>query len=101
MGAAVPPGLFAAYTGDDLTVIPAAWDLVEGHRRAVNLEMVRPGGFLTTPEPGIYIAGIDVAYTLGDAAADQVGVLLARADFAQPPVSAESATSYYSWWYGV
>ncbi len=95
------PGLFAAYTSAHLAVILAAWDLIEGHGRAVNLEMIRPGGFLNTPDPGIYIAGIDAADTLGDAAADQVGALLARADFAQPPVSAESATSYYSWWYGV
>lgn len=95
------PGLFAAYTRAELAVILAAWDLVEGHDRVVNLEMVRPRGFLNTPEPGIYIAGIDAADTLGDAAAGQVGALLARADFAQPPVSAGLATSYYSWWYGV
>ncbi|MGW5440482.1 hypothetical protein [Nocardia asteroides] len=95
------PGLFATYTRADLAVILAAWDLVEGHDRAVNLEMVRPGGFLNTPEPGIYIAGIDAADTLGDAAADQVGALLAQADFGQPPGAAESATSYYSWWYGI
>lgn len=62
--------------------------------------MIRPGGFLNTPDPGIYIAGIDAAATLDDAAAGQVGALLARADFG-PPTSAGSAITYYSWWYGV
>lgn len=95
------PELFAAYTGEDLAVILAAWELVEGHDRAVNLEMIRPGGFLNTPEPGIYIAGIDAYATLGDATADQVSALLARADFAPAPISVGSVSSCYSWWYGV
>ncbi|MFF2088575.1 hypothetical protein ACFVVM_32730 [Nocardia sp. NPDC058176] len=96
--------LFPAYTDEELATFLQAWDLLEGHRRLVHIELTKAGGFLNTPQPGVYFASLYAEEGIGVDLAGQIGSLLEAVDFGVPPDDgrdAPASENFYAWWYGV